>query len=162
MIDTKGKGEFMRGKKDINRIKELIFGKDIERFDETFNIINSELEDIKSEQSMFEKRMLKQFSEMETMMNELKETQSDIAQGLRYQGHKMDLYVEEMDTSLKKSLAQSSNELKQLKNELKMHIETKLTQMNRVKISHHELSEIFSSLSKELKVTDSADTYARK
>ncbi|CAA6828413.1 MAG: Unknown protein [uncultured Sulfurovum sp.] len=152
----------MSGKKDINRIRELIFGKDIERFDEAFSTINGELEHMKSEQNMFEKRMLKQFTQMETVMNDLKETQSDIAKGLRYQGHKMDLYVEEMDMSLKKSLEQSSNELKQLKNELKMHIEAKLTQMNRVKISHNELSEIFSSLSTELKVTDNTDTYARK
>ncbi|MEA1880678.1 MAG: hypothetical protein U9N11_08550 [Campylobacterota bacterium] len=152
----------MSGKKDINRIRELIFGKDIERFDETFTAINSELDKIKSEQGIFEERMLKQFSKLEEVMADMQETQSDIAQGLRYQGHKMDLYVEEIDMSLKKSLEQSSSELNQLKNELKMHIETKMTQMNRVTISHNQLSEIFSALSNELKVTDNTDIYARK
>ena len=47
----------MGAKKDINRIKELIFGKEIVRFEERFQKLENELDDIRESQDNFQKML---------------------------------------------------------------------------------------------------------
>ena len=141
----------MGGKKDINRVRELIFGKDIERFEKRFDAIEAQ-------QSSFEKdvsNQLKQFSKM--FENFIEEHSNE----LRYQNNKTAIAIKEIDAHIEAEAKRSSEHLKTLKTELKMYIKAKINNLDTKKISHSELSELFSSVSNELKNVDNIQKQVR-
>jgi len=151
----------MGAKKDMNRVKELIFGNDITRFEEKFDALENQLDDIKHKQKLFKQDVKEYFKNINTILESLKGEQTHLARGLQQQGHKMDIYMEDMASDLQDLTQKNTEQLKTLKTELKMHIEAKLNSLDKVKISHTELSDMFASLSNELKDVDDKQRHTR-
>ena len=151
----------MGAKKDMNRVKELIFGNDIARFEEKFDILQEQLNEIQDTQKVFKQNVKEYFKGFNKELAGLKDEQIHLARGLQQQGHKMDIYMEDMAADLQDVTKKSTEQLKTLKTELKMHIEAKLNSLDKVKISHAELSDMFSSLSNELKDVDDKQRHTR-
>jgi len=151
----------MGAKKDMNRVKELIFGNDIARFEEKFDILQKQLNEIQDNQKVFKQNVKEYLRGFNKELAGLKDEQIHLARGLQQQGHKMDIYMEDMAADLQDVTKKSTEQLKTLKTELKMHIEAKLNSLDKVKISHTELSDMFASLSNELKDVDDKQRHTR-
>ncbi len=151
----------MGAKKDMNRVKELIFGSDIARFEEKFDILQEQLNEIKDNQKVFKKNVKEYLKSFNKELAGLKDEQIHLARGLQQQGHKMDIYMEDMTADLQDATKKSAEQLKTLKAELKMHIEAKLNSLDKAKISHTELSDMFASLSNDLKDIDDKQRHSR-
>jgi len=151
----------MGAKKDMNRVKELIFGNDIARFEEKFDTLQDQLNELQQNQEVFKQNVKEHFKSFNKEIDGLKEKQTHFAKGLQQQGHKMDIYMEDMASELQNAAQKSEEQLKALKSELKMHIEVKLNGLDKVKISHTQLSEMFATLSNELKDVDDKQRHTR-
>ena len=141
----------MGGKKDINRVRELIFGKDIERFEKRFDALEAQ-------QSSFEKDVSKQLKQLSKMFEHFIEEHS---KELHYQNNKTAIALKELDAHIDAEAKRSSEHLKTLKTELKMYIKAKINNLDTKKISHSELSELFASVSDGLKSVDSIQKKVR-
>lgn len=151
----------MGAKKDIKRIRELIFGEYAEEFDNKFNAIHNVLTQMDNNNKIYEKEMHKQLKNIEKNLHQIVEKQTLFSNVLQRQSHKMDIYVEDLSQNIKKNLHDTTDDMKILKNELKMHIATKLSKMNQAKISHTQLSDMFLALSTELNDKDKQEKNAR-
>ena len=151
----------MGGKKDINRIKELIFGKDIQLFESKFDALDEKISILFEKQVKFQKKVEKRFKNLDVTINNLLLEESSLAKELEYQRQKMSLYMEDIDTQMKMSVKQNKEYLKMLKAELKMYIEAKVNDLDKSKISNADLSDIFALLSNELKDVGTAKQNAK-
>lgn len=124
----------MSAEKDINRIRELIIGEDIKRFEKKFDVIETQLNDINSKQKLLLKKIKKQRKKMNVN----------------------NLEVKNLDNTIQSSIHKSSEQLKKFKTEFIMHIESKLNHIDEVNISKKQLAKIFETLSFELE--DKLDT----
>jgi len=141
----------MGGRKDINRIKELIFGTEIQHFEEKFETLDNKLSTLSEKQIKFQKSVIKNFEKLETSINTLMLKDSSLAKELEHQTQKMNIHIEDTDMKIKMASKESKEQLKILKTELKMLIESKISGLDKAKISNVELSDMFASLSNELK-----------
>lgn len=148
----------MSAKKDINRIRELILGTVIEDFEEKFGILSTKLDNLKEEQKTFQKKVLKKQNALLDDIELYMQKQKDFSKSLQHQGQAIELYREDVELKLQKTVEKSHDELKTLKTELKMHIESKLNSIHKVKVSHKDLSEMFLALSEELSDVDKDET----
>jgi len=151
----------MGGKKDINRIRELIFGKDIQLFESKFDALDDKISILFEKQVKFQKKVEKRFKNLDVTINNLLLEESSLAKELEYQRQKMSLYMEDIDTQMKMSVKQNKEYLKMLKAELKMYIEAKVNDLDKSKISNADLSDIFALLSNELKDVGTAKQNAK-
>ena len=124
----------MSAEKDINRIRELIIGEDIKRFEKKFDVIETQLNDINSKQKLLLKKIKKQRKKMNVN----------------------NLEVKNLDNTIQSSIHKSSEQLKKFKTEFIMHIESKLNHIDQVNISKKQLAKMFETLSFELE--DKLDT----
>ena len=134
----------MGGKKDINRVKELLFGKDIERFEKRFDALEAQ-------QNSFEKNVSNELDKLSKMLEQFIQSQT---QEIDKQKKRV---IEELDTYIEIESKRNAEHLKTLKTELKMYIKSKINNLDRKKISHTELSALFSSVSDELKRVDNIE-----
>ena len=148
----------MSAKKDINRIRELILGTVIEDIEEKFEILSTKLDNLKEEQKTFQKKVLKKQNALLDDIELHMQKQKDFSKSLQHQGQAIELYREDVELKLQKTVEKSHDELKTLKTELKMHIESKLNSIHKVKVSHKDLSEMFLALSEELSDVDKDET----
>jgi len=121
----------MGAQKDIDRIRELIIGSDIRKFEKKFDAIEIELKQIKEKQNI-------------------------LVQKIKKQRKNMTIDVEDINTQIQSSAQKSSEHLKAFKSELIMHLESKINTMSKISISKKQLANMFVALSLELE--DKVDT----
>jgi hypothetical protein len=151
----------MGAKKDINRVRELIFGKDIERFEKKFKALEEVLDSIEIQQKIFEKDIRKQLNHMTDTLETLSDKQSQYTKDIQHQNTKTSLAFKEIDKQIQAESQRSLEQLKTLKTELKMYMKAKLNNMDNAKISHMQLSEMFATLANELKDVDDTQRHAQ-
>ena len=151
----------MSAKKDMNRVKELLFGNDISQFEEKFDILQEQLNKLQNNQVILQKSVKKKFKSFNKKLNGIKDHQIHFTKDLKKQGRVLDNYMDDMTEELQHAAQQTEDQLKSLKIELKMYIEAKLNGLNKAKISHSQLSEMFASLSDELKDADDKQRHTK-
>ena len=121
----------MGAQKDINRIRELIIGEDLKKFE-------------------------KRFDSIEIQLKQIEDKQNTLAQKIKKQRKHMTKDIDKVNTQIQSSTQKSSEQLKTFKSELIMHLESKLNSMSKVSISKKQLANMFATLSLELE--DKVDT----
>ena len=139
--------------KDIKMIKELIFGDDIQKFEKRFNKINTRLEDIEKrneEQFKLLHHTLDKIDEHQKKLKKMVESRSnELHAGMLHQQNRLKTHIEETKNHIEKVKKSTSGDLNILKSEMMMMLESKLNSMDKVKISHEQMADIFSSLAQE-------------
>jgi F0F1-type ATP synthase membrane subunit b/b' len=143
--------------KDIKLVKELIFGDDIQKFEKRFNKINNKLESIENihkEQFKVLNHTLREIDETQKKLRQMIDSRtSELHVSIIHHQNRLKTHIEETDTQIEKMKKSTSENLNILKSEMMMLIESKLNSMDKIKISHEQMADIFSSLAKELTPT---------
>jgi len=146
---------YVMGKeKDIDRIRELIIGKDVKRFEEKFDVIERELNKIAEKQNILFKKIKKQRKKHRVLIENIDDKNIVLTKKLHQHGRKIDIYIEDLNTEIQSVTQKSSEELKMFRTELMMHIKSKFNSLDKMNISKKQLAKMFETLSMELKNED--------
>ena len=152
----------MGAQKDIDRIRELIIGEDIKRFEKKFETIETQLNRIEEKQNLLVKKVKKRLKKHQNKLINLEETNIRLAKGLQHQERKIGVYMEDISNEIESVTQKSSKELKTFKTELIMHIESKLNSMGKTNISKKQLAKMFATLSLELEDKSETKKHAKQ
>ncbi len=148
MENSMGKG------KDIKLVKELIFGDDIQKIEKRFDKITAQLESMEhrhQEEFKAVKQTLYKIDENQKKLKKIIDNKtSELHIGIVHHQNRLKTYIEETDAQIEQMKKSASENINILKSEMVMLIESKLHSVDRTKISHEQMADIFSSLAKEL------------
>jgi isopropylmalate/homocitrate/citramalate synthase len=152
----------MGAQKDIDRIRELIIGEDIKRFEAGFDAMELRLNKIEERQNLLVKKVKKRLKKHHNKLVNTEEISTRTAKGLKHQGRKIDVYMKDISKEIESVTQSSAKELKTFKTELVMHIESKLNSMGKTNISKKQLAKMFATLSLELEDNSETKKHAKQ
>ena len=126
----------MGAQKDINRIRELIIGEDIKRFEQKFDTLELQLKKVEEKQNI--------------LLQKMKQKSKKNQKRLKLQEDNLDMHIKDIHKEITSVTKKSSEEMKRFKTELIMHLESKLNNLEKINISKKQLAKIFATLSFDL------------
>ena len=144
----------MGAQKDIDRIRELIIGDEVKRFEKKFDTLERELNKIAQKQNILFKKIKRQRKRHQVLIDNIDDKNIALIKKLHHHGRKMDVHIEDINTKLQSVTQKSSDEFKMFRTELMMHIKSKFNSMDKMNISKKQLAKMFEALSLELKNED--------
>lgn len=126
----------MGAQKDINRIRELIIGEDIKRFEQKFDNLELQLKKVEEKQNI--------------LLQKMKKKSKKNKRSVKHQEQKLDMHIEDIHKEITLVTKKSSEDMKRFKTELIMHLESKLNNLEKINISKKQLAKIFATLTLDL------------